>query len=46
MIDDLPHNTQHVSGRIRTRHYSVTVHLIKYLILPEILIMQRTGKGF
>ena len=24
----------------------VTTHLIKYLILPDILKMQRTGKGF
>ena len=35
--DDLPQDTEHVGGRVRTSNYDVTTHLIQYLILPGIL---------
>ena len=43
--DDLPQDTQHVDVRIRTRRHPFTPHLIKYLIPPDILKMQRTRVG-
>lgn len=35
--DDLPQDTEHVGGRVRTSNYDATTHLIQYLILPGIL---------
>ena len=40
--DDLPQDTKHLSVRTRISHNPFN----QYLILPIILTMQRTGKGF
>lgn len=39
--DGLPQNRKPVSIKIRISH----IHLVKYMILPGILKIQRTGKG-
>ena len=45
-VDDLPQDTRHVGGRVRTRYFPVTTHLLHYPVLPGTLKIPITAKSF